>query len=31
MNSTFGIVPNAAYDLVLRPYQPMFFNRETSR
>lgn len=29
--SRFGIVPGAAYDLVLRPYQPLFFNRGTSR
>lgn len=26
MNIQFGIVLDAAYDLVLRPYQPLFVN-----
>lgn len=29
--SRLGIVPDAAYDLVLRPYQPMFFDRREMR
>jgi hypothetical protein len=28
LGSRIGIVPDAAYDLVLRPYQPLFFSRE---